>query len=198
MSVFEYKEPKLKPKLKISKVKKDRFKSLVKQHLFITPKYVENNNNFFFWKNLLQEYSHKKSMCIFLQNVDLTSKDLHQQLLNCVHSILKSEIERLKLYSQKVIDLIENDELLPLHIKKMVIQNSKNQFTDIILILEAYIKNDTKSTSKFDLIEAFYQTLKILLNDEYKINNYDKDQFNKDVNTINPSKLKAGLESKKK
>src|SRR5271156_2337776 len=161
----EYKESNLNPKLKISNVKKDRLKSLVKQHLFITPKYIENNNNFFFWKSLLQDYSHKKSVCIFLQNPDLTSKELHEQLLNCIHSILKSEIDRLKLYSEKVIELIEKDELLPIYIKKMVIQNSKTQFDDIAGILEEY-KGSKKTLDKKELVNVFYETVKIILNNE--------------------------------
>lgn len=177
----EYKESNLNPKLKISNVKKDRLKSLVKQHLFITPKYIENNNNFFFWKSLLQDYSHKKSVCIFIQNPDLTSKELHEKLLNCIHSILKSEIDRLKLYSEKVIELIEKDELLPIYIKKMVIQNSKTQFDDIAGILEKY-KGNKKIISNFDRFEAFYQTIKIILKDEFKMNSYDKEEeFWKDV-----------------
>lgn len=188
----ETKEFDLKPRLKISKVKKNRLKSLVKQHLFITPKYIENNNNFFFWKDLLQQYSYKKSVCVFVKNPDLTSKELHQQLLNCIHSILQTEIDRFKLYSQNVINIIEKDELLPFYIKKMVIENSKAQFDDNIKILEDYIKND-KTILTSEYIDTFYLTIKILLSDEFKINEYSIDQFNKDIYYI---KLKNVLESK--
>lgn len=68
---MEYKKEKKSPKLKL----------LVRKHFAI--KYKEQDNKFFFWKDLIQQYSYKKDMCIFVQDKTLLTENLQKELHNC-------------------------------------------------------------------------------------------------------------------
>lgn len=74
--------------------KTSKLKQIIKQKI-IKPKIIEEDNKFFFWKDLIQQYSYKNSMCIFiegteflegsgsLENKTLLPDNLRQKLIDC-------------------------------------------------------------------------------------------------------------------
>ena len=56
-------------------------------------KIVEDDNKFFFWKDLIQQYSSKKSMCIFLEDTDLLPFELRKKLIYCIVNELENAEE---------------------------------------------------------------------------------------------------------
>lgn len=123
-----------------------KLKQLISKHFRITPLKIHikyDDNNFFFWKNLIQEYSNKKSACEFIDNQLLLPQKLRELLKNCIVKELRLEIDKLKKIMIKKKILIEEDKKIPEHDKQhfldKILSSSKKQ----LKILTQYLSNES-------------------------------------------------------
>jgi len=127
-------------------------RELIKKHGIIKIKYIEEDNKFFFWKELLQEYSNKKGMCNFIINKFLLPKDLQDQLRNCISDIIRIEINKMFQYINEITNIINENKTLPSHIKMITIDNGikylKDQRSELFLYLDEKEEKDEKKDEK--------------------------------------------------
>lgn len=124
-------------KIKLStSVKGKKLRSLVLKHFPKAKKLhvITEQNDFFHWKYLIQEYSSKKGMCEFLENDKLLSSNLRLQLKGCISNELELEISKLKKYLVSTKIMIQENKELPEHIKNDLLKSSLN-------VLEIKINN---------------------------------------------------------
>jgi hypothetical protein len=125
-----------------------------------TIKVIEQDNKFFFWKELIQEYSDKKGMCIFLDDKSLLPDNLRNELINCIINEINLEINKLKLYITEVKNSINENKILPLYIKEQTILVSVLSINENINKLYLYVGKEKESKL---LVDADY-ILEILKN----------------------------------
>jgi hypothetical protein len=110
--------------------KERKLKELIRKHNIVKIKYIEDDNNFFFWKSLLQEYSGKKGMCAFITNKDLLPKNLQNDLKDCISTSIKVEINKCFNYINEIKNVINENKSLPLHIKTITIDTGTQYLKD--------------------------------------------------------------------
>lgn len=124
-------------KIKLStSIKGKKLRSLVLKHFPKAKKLhvITEQNDFFHWKYLIQEYSSKKGMCEFLENDKLLPSNLRLQLKGCISDELELEISKLKKYVISTKIMIQENKELPEHIKNDLLKSSTN-------VLEIKINN---------------------------------------------------------
>jgi hypothetical protein len=125
-----------------------KFKQLLKKHHFISPKIIQDKTKFFFWKELLQEYSSKneRGLCEFFENDTLITKELKKKLIKCVKDGMKKLNKGESKEEKGKIEITETDllnEIIELYkIKKDKINKSRIQ--DLILMLKQKVLSDVK------------------------------------------------------
>lgn len=191
---MEYKKSKFKfnPNAKPFEKKespKKKFKQILKKYNIIKPKIIEDDNKFFFWKDLIQQYSNKNTMCIFLEDKTLLPENLRAELINCFTKYYKISPKDIILsnLSNKLIEhkieikefnneynKLKNkinyyvDFLIQNKISKYVNKFENNQLRSLIFKL---LDNLMKNTSIGDKIETdIYRYIEI----ENAINNIIK------------------------
>lgn len=125
------------------------------------------NNNFFFWKDLYQQYSSNKNLCKFIDYTnDLIPSHLKDELIKCITNIIQLEIDKYNKYISEIKITIQENKLFPDHIKNEIITNSCTPFENKINDLLQYLsKDDRKDETKFsidDLKEIVYNNIKSL------------------------------------
>lgn len=85
---------------------KKKFKQILKKFNIIKPKIIEDDTKFFFWKELIQQYSSKNNMCIFIENESLLPDNLRLKMINCVKNIMDKYNIDIKQYDEKEESLI--------------------------------------------------------------------------------------------
>lgn len=125
------------------------------------------NNNFFFWKDLYQQYSSNKNLCKFIDYTnDLIPDHLKDELIKCITNIIQLEIDKYNKYISEIKITIQENKLFPDHIKNEIITNSCTPFENKINDLLQYLsKDDRKDETKFnidDLKEIIYNNIKFL------------------------------------
>jgi hypothetical protein len=116
-------------------------KQIIKKRI-IKPKYIEENNKFFFWKDLIQEYSSKKGLCEFLK--DNLPKDLPTELKKC--SKISQEKHILYAIKDEFYDSI-NDFKISDDLKNEQFNEVKERLE---IDIKSYIENDIKHVINFN------------------------------------------------
>jgi hypothetical protein len=119
--------------------KESKLKSLIKKHkIGINIKYIKDENNFFFWKELIQEYSDKKGICFIIEDEKILPKHLRNKCMKCIKDIIDEEINSLSAL-QLITEKSINDKLsLSTKLKASMIKSTKESFEKTIRQLKSH------------------------------------------------------------
>ena len=114
---MEYKEEKEHKEHKEHK----KFKKLVQKHLFDP---TRTENNFFYWKALLQEYN--KDICLWLNDKYLIPKKLNDQIVKCINNLIELEEKNMSKFINEHKKYILDTTLISTNIKLSILESTKN------------------------------------------------------------------------
>lgn len=126
--------------------KERKLKELIRKHNIVKIKYIEDDNNFFFWKELIQEYSNKKGICFIIEDEKLLPLQLRNKCMKCIKDIIDQEVNSL---IGLQLTTISNINKKSINGKQLMIKQTKELFEKQIRQLKSQTVCEVLQPSRY-------------------------------------------------